>query len=120
MKMLHVTITTAVFEKELEFYESIVGLTVRSDLRPGRNMVFLSDNAGDTEIEIIGNTESGDVTAKNLSVGFSTKNLEELRRELMEKGYAATPVINPNPHTRFFFIKDPAGMTVQFMQENAE
>ena len=43
MKMLHVTVQTARFEEEIAFYRDIVGLTIRRDARPGRNMVFLSD-----------------------------------------------------------------------------
>ena len=34
MKMLHVTIQTDQFEKEMEFYEKYVGLTLQADLRP--------------------------------------------------------------------------------------
>ena len=68
MKMLHVTVQTARFEEEIAFYRDIVGLTIRRDARPGRNMVFLSDSEGDTEIEIIENSASADAGNAFLSV----------------------------------------------------
>ena len=42
MKMLHVTIQTKYFEKELEFFTDHVGLKTERDMRAfGKNMVFL-------------------------------------------------------------------------------
>ena len=115
MKMLHVTIQTARFDEEIAFYRDIVGLTIRRDARPGRNMVFLSDAAGDAEIEIIADPAADDAGNAHLSVGFRSGGAEALRQALEAKGYAPTPMVSPNPSVKFFFVKDPAGVTVQFM-----
>jgi len=115
MKMLHVTIQTARFEEEIAFYRDVVGLTIRRDARPGRNMVFLSDSEGDTEIEIIGNPESADAGNAFLSVGFRTGDAEAFRAELEAKGFAPGPMTAPGPGVKFFFVRDPAGVNVQFM-----
>ena len=54
MKLNHITIQTEAFEKEIEFYQKYVGLTVSRDLRPlGKNIVFLSGTTDDTALEII-------------------------------------------------------------------
>lgn len=111
MKMLHVTIQTARFDEEIAFYRDIVGLTIRRDARPGRNMVFLSD----AEIEIIADPAADDAGNAHLSVGFRSGGAEALRQALEAKGYAPTPMVSPNPSVKFFFVKDPAGVTVQFM-----
>ena len=116
MKLLHVTIQTNKFEEELIFYLEIVGLKMMRDMRPnGRNMVFLADAEGDSEIEIIENADAECAGNENLSVGFLTADLESKYNELKAKEYEVSPMISPNPHVRFFFVKDPAGVRVQFM-----
>lgn len=116
MKMLHVTIRTEKFEEELKFYEEVVGLTVANDMRPmGRNMVFLSNGEGETQIEIIETPEAADAGNEFLSVGFLTEDVESKRKELVAAGYEATPMVSPAPQVKFFFVKDPAGVNVQFM-----
>ena len=115
MKMEHVTIQTAKFEEEVAFYRDIVGLTIRRDMRPGRNMVFLSDSEGDTCMEIIENAGSDDAGNAFLSVGFRTPDPEALYAELEGKGLEPTPMVAPGPGVKFFFVRDPAGVNVQFI-----
>ena len=115
MKMLHVTIQTAKFEEELKFYEEIAGLTIQRDMRPMRNMAFLANGEGETCVEIIENEESQDAGNAFLSIGFKSEDVEAKRAELEEKGLAPTPMISPAPGVKFFFVKDPAGVNVQFM-----
>lgn len=116
MRMLHVTIQTEKFESELQFYLEIVGLKVISDMRPmGMQMVFLADNEGDTEIEIIGNPEAKHIQAESLSIGFKTDDVEKKYDELMARGLEVSEMMKPNPKVQFFFVKDPAGVAIQFM-----
>ncbi len=115
MKMLHVTIQTKYFEDEMNFFLKHVGLKVERDMRPfGRNMIFLANGEGETCIEIIEN-ESEDAGNENLSVGFLTDDLEAKREELIADGFNVTPMITPAPNVKFFFVKDPAGVNIQFM-----
>ena len=116
MKMLHVTIRTDQFDDELKFYQEIIGLRMIRDMRPmGRKMVFLANEAGETEIEIIETPGAGNAGNENLSIGFRTENVEAQRQELISLGLEATPMICPNPQVRFCFVKDPAGVNIQFM-----
>lgn len=116
MKMLHVTIQTNRFDEELCFYQDIVGLKMITDMRPmGKTMVFLADENGDTEVEIISNPDADDAGNMYLSIGFKTENVDEKRKELEEKGMEVTPMVCPAPNVEFFFVKDPAGVSVQFM-----
>ena len=115
MKMLHVTIQTNHFEEEVRFFQDYVGLKIHRDMRPGRNMVFLADAPGDTNIEIIDNAEATDAGNANLSVGFQSENVEQMREQMLAAGFDVTPMISPNPHVKFFFVKDPAGVRIQFM-----
>ena len=117
MKIAHITIQTSHFEEEISFYEKYAGLTVQLDMRPmGRNMVFLAENQGDTEIEIIENSGADCAGNENLSIGFHADNIDALRDRLAAEGFEVTPFITPAPNVRFFFVKDPAGVNVQFME----
>ena len=116
MKMLHVTIQTDQFEKEMEFYEKYVGLTLQADLRPkGKDLVFFGANEEATRIEVLRNPDAANAGNENLSIGFQTENVEAKREEMIEAGFEATPMITPTPGVKFFFVKDPAGVNVQFM-----
>ena len=77
MKMLHVTIQTKHFEEEMKFFMEHVGLDIVNDMRPfGRNMIFLANGEGETNIEIIENMEADASGNRYLSVGFKTEDVE--------------------------------------------
>ena len=116
MKLLHVTIRTEKFEEEIRFYEEVAGLQITKDMRPlGRNMVFLANAEGESEIEIIETPGAESAGNENLSIGFLTEDVTAKREALIDAGMEVTPMIRPNPQVQFFFVKDPAGVTVQFM-----
>ena len=116
MKMLQVTIRTSMFAEELAFYRDIVGLKIVRDLRDkGRGIVFLADTEGDTCIEIIDTPDAGDAGNSLLSIGFDSGDAEKMREKLIEAGIEVSPMESPAPYVRFFVVKDPAGVTVQFM-----
>lgn len=116
MKLLHVTIQTDKFEEEIMFYEKYIGLTIRQDMRSmGRNMVFLSDQEGDTNIEIIENPDAQPVAAPALSIGFRSADIDAARAQLADAGFEVSPFVTPMPDVKFFFVKDPAGVNVQIM-----
>lgn len=117
MKVAHITIQTRNFEKEIHFYERYTGMTIQRDFRSmGRNMVFLAEKDGYTEVEIIEKPDADDSGNRNLSIGFHAGgDLEAMRNELARAGLEVTPFVSPAPGVRFFFVKDPAGLNVQFM-----
>lgn len=115
MKMLHVTIQTCKFDEEIAFYEKFVGLTMQRDARPMKKMVFLANDAGETCVEIIETAEAMDAGNQYVSVGFAAEDPDAKREELIAAGFQPTPFISPAPNVRFFFVKDPAGVNVQFM-----
>ncbi len=116
MKLSHVTIQTANFAEEIDFYARYAGLTIQRDMRPaGRNMVFLANAEGDTQIEIIQKPGATDAGNANLSIGFVAEDLDALYATLANDGFQPTDFVQPMPQVRFFFVKDPAGVYVQFM-----
>lgn len=116
MKMLHVTIQTKHFEEEMKFFMEHVGLDIVNDMRPfGRNMIFLANGEGETNIEIIENMEADASGNRYLSVGFKTEDVDGKREAMIAAGFEVTPMITPAPNVKFFFVKDPAGVNIQFM-----
>ena len=79
------------------------------------NIVFLSGAADDTAIEIIEKPGASDAGNENISIGFHTNDLEKIYNEFCSDGLNPTPFISPMPQVRFFFVKDPAGVNVQFI-----
>lgn len=116
MKLVHITIQTNHFDEELHFYQTYVGMSIQSDLRPaGKPIVFLADTAGDTQLELIENPDADNSGNEHLSIGFQADSLDALRMNLEQDGLAPSPMISPMPQVRFFFVKDPAGVNVQFI-----
>jgi lactoylglutathione lyase len=105
-------------EESLKFYQEIAGLTVdrRFNAGPGIEIAFLGD--GETKVELICNKAVEKVIiGQDISLGFEVKSVDEMMAFVREKGLAIhSGPIQPNPHTRFFFILDPNGLKIQFVE----
>ena len=107
-------------DASLRFYQEVVGLIVRRRFgaAPGSQMVFLGAEGDSAEIELIsdGKDQPKDM-GSDVSIGFDVKSLDDQIALVREKGVAITGgPVSPNPHVRFFFVKDPDGLTVQFVE----
>lgn len=116
MKMQHVTIQTPCLEESVKFYQDITGLTIQDDFREtvGAPMVFLSNAEGETCIELIENKKAP-YKGDGISIGFHTDDVDAKYEELKAAGFELSPMIAPNPHVKFFFLKDPSGVTIQMI-----
>ena len=116
MKMIQATISTKYFDEEIAFYERFLGITIQRDIRPlGREIVFLGDPDAQTFVEIIHVPDAETAGGDNLSIGFRVPDIHTLREGLQKAGFDPTPFISPQPGVQFFYVKDPAGVTVQFI-----
>jgi lactoylglutathione lyase len=116
MKFLWCTIHVRDIEASLKFYQDIVGLPVtRRFSEPGAELAFLGD--GDTKLELIegkGKPHSGG----GVSIGFPVDDLEEKMAFVDKRGIPVhSGPFAPSPRTRFFFVADPDGMLVQFVEQ---
>ena len=107
-------------DASVAFYREIAGLTVRRSFGtpPGPRMVFLGGEGQNTEIELISGAGDGPKDmGRDISLGFEVRSLDEMLALVCEKGIPVTGgPIQPNPRVRFFFVKDPDGLTVQFVE----
>lgn len=116
MKMIHITIQTQNFNEEIKFYQDVIGLSIQHEINQmDRHIVFLGESERDIQIEIIDNPNAQNSGNQFLSIGYKTDDVEKMREALKEKGYEVSEMISPMPQVQFFFAKDPAGVTIQFM-----
>lgn len=121
MKFCWVTLNVHDMEKSLEFYRDVVGLSVHRQFSPQPNdrIVFLGSRDGETEIELIRNEKDALMSfSQNISLGFKVESLESTMEILKRHDI---PILSgpfqPNPSIRFFFVRDPNGLRVQFVQD---
>ena len=118
MKFCWTTIMVNNMEQSLKFYQEIVGLTIdkRFNAGPGVEIAFLGD--GETKVELICNKDNTEVNlGKDISLGFEVESVDEMIAFVKEKGIDIhSGPFQPNPNTKFFFILDPNGLRIQFVE----
>ena len=119
MRFCWTTITVNNMEESLDFYKDIVGLTLnhRFGAGPGIEIAFLGN--GETKIELVAyqNKEKSQI-GTDISVGFLVDSLDEKLAFVKEKKIPIhSGPFQPTPGTRFFFIIDPNGLKIQFVEQ---
>ncbi len=118
MKFCWSTIKVRDMEESLKFYQEIVGLSLirRFDAGPGREIAFLGE--GETQVELICDENNKDISiGEDISWGFEVNSIEEKMKFIREKGMDIhSGPIKPNPHIQFFYVVDPNGLKIQFVE----
>lgn len=119
MKFCWTTIQVKNMEESLKFYQDIVGLPLKRKYCPseGMEIAFLGD--GETEVELIDTHESETIDlGHDISMGFMTESVDELIESLKKQGYPIySGPFKPNPGIKFFYILDPNGLKIQFVEK---
>ncbi|HOO25974.1 MAG TPA: VOC family protein [Clostridiales bacterium] len=118
MKFLWVTLRVNDLERSLDFYQNIVGLETDSRFNAGPTTEIAFLGKGETKVELLCDKSQTNMSPKEgASIGFEVENLADALKLVTEKGYdlLGDPVV-ANEHLSFFFIKDPDGYTVQFVE----
>ena len=117
MGFLWCTIETGNMEESLKFYQEIVGLALnkRYQAGPGREMAFLDGDGA--EIELICQGEKAVTNIQGISLGFETDDLDQKMAFIKERGIEMEGgLIQPAPDVSFFFVRDPNGVKIQFVE----
>jgi lactoylglutathione lyase len=121
MKFLWTTILVNNMDESLKFYEEIVGIKLvdRFPAGPGMEISFLGE--GETKVELICNEKLKELDAgSRVTLGFKVESLEEKINFIKGKGIKIiTGPIQPNPSIKYFIIKDPNGIKIQFAEQPA-
>ena len=76
---------------------------------------FLAAEEGGCSVELIAAEEASAYAGGGISLGFHTGDVEARRAALAEQGLDPSPITSPNPHVKFFFVRDPDGVQIQFI-----
>ncbi|MDO8804930.1 MAG: VOC family protein [Elusimicrobiota bacterium] len=118
MKFCWCTIIVKDMEKSVKFYHEIVGLPVsrRFAAGPGTEICFLGE--GEAKVELIcGPSHKAAAGTEGISLGFEVKSVDEMIEFVKGKEMeVAGGPYQPNPHIKFFYVKDPDGVGVQFVE----
>ena len=122
MKFCWTTINVSNMEESLAFYQEIVGLPLmrRFPAGPGMEIAFLGD--GDSQVELIASVSTAEVKiGADISLGFIVKSLDDMLDFVQKKSIAVySGPHQPNPQTRFFYVLDPNGLKIQFVERKHE
>ena len=111
---MHVALMVDNLEESLEFYETITELTVDRRFKAGSGEVaFLTNGDGATEIELICMPECQKFEGKGIFICFKTDKLDEMHKLVQDKGFKPSPIQHPDDQTRYFYVYDPNGVSVQ-------
>jgi lactoylglutathione lyase len=118
MKFCWTTLTVNNMADSVKFFQEIVGLPIskRYPAGPGVEICFLGE--GETKVELICNqNEKAPGNVEGVSLGFEVKSVDEKIKFIKQKGLEVTAgPFQPNPHVKFFFVKDPNGVNIQFVE----
>jgi lactoylglutathione lyase len=122
MKFRSTTLKVKNLEESLKFYQEIVGLTVdrRYIDRPGVEIAFLGD--GETKIELICMDDYKDITmGKDISLGFEVDSVDEKVKFIQDKGLSLHGgPFQVNPELKYFYMMDPNGLKIMFVETVAK
>ena len=118
MDFCWITIHVKDLSESLKFYQDIIGLQVHRKMNPNSEMEIVFLGSGKTEIELIYNAKNTELTyGKDISLGFVVDSADREMERLKRKKIAIqSGPFQPNPHIKFFYILDPDGIRIQFVE----
>lgn len=118
MKFLWTTIMADNMEESIRFYKDLLGLPIqrRHPGGPGMEFCFLGD--GETQVELIyDENRKVENQFQGITIGFEVASLDEHMKFLADRGVEVeSGPFFPGPNISFFFVKDPNGLRVQFVE----
>lgn len=117
MNCCWVTIHTADMNQSVEFYKEVLGLSIVQKFSPApeRQIVFLQDENG-FRIELIAEEGAKKQNPEGISVGFTVPSLTDALAVIRSKSIELEGEPVQMPNLSFFFVKDPNGVTIQFVE----
>lgn len=117
MKFCWSTITVDNMEESVRFYTEILGIPISRRFAAGPvELAFLGD--GETKIELIHDaSHKAPGKIEGISLGFEVNSIDEMMKYLKEKGINVdSGPYQPNPHIKYFFVRDPSGVSIQLVE----
>ena len=109
------TINGSALDSRLNFYRDLLGLPVAGQVGEAGDafrIAFLGDARG-TRLELI-QGHGAPQPSEAISVGIVPRDLEAALEACSD---TVQGPVSPNPHTTFWFVRDPDGYRVQLLAE---
>jgi lactoylglutathione lyase len=118
MKFCWVTINVKSMEESMRFYREVVGLELERSMKPNPSIELAFLGAGGTQVELICDSKAKSYGAgEGISLGFEVDSVERKVALLKAKGLEPeSGPFQPNPSIKFFYMLDPDGVKVQFVE----
>lgn len=111
------TIIVDKFEESVDFYETMTELTVSRRFKEGPGeLAFLANSEGETEIELVYMPQMQKFEGKGFFISFITDKLDAMHELAETKGLNPSDIRKPDEKSRYFYVYDPNGVSVQLKQ----
>jgi lactoylglutathione lyase len=121
MKFLWTTIYVKNLEESIAFYSSLLELQVirRFPAGPGIEIAFMGNGTKDeTLVELLVDSNNSAVNySEFISIGFAVDSVDVMLATVKNKEIPVHSGPFETPGSKFFCIKDPNGLSVQFFQQ---
>lgn len=120
MKFLWTAIYVKNLDESVTFYEGLVGLKAlrRFPAGPTTEIAMMGSGAdGETLLELLQDSARGEVGyTEHISIGFAVDSIADMLDVVKRGGIPVHSGPIETPRSKFFYIKDPNGVMVQFFQ----
>ena len=124
MKFLHAMIRVKDIDKSMDFYTKLLDMNlVRTVKLDDSILYFLSDQDGQTQIELTANFENPENGYENGNAfghfAFGIDSMKEFEEKLFSMGYEYLyePYYMPETGSTIAFIKDPDGNEIEIIED---
>ena len=118
MHFRQVTLMVEKLEESIEFYETIIEMTISRRIKTGTGeVVFLASGKGETEIELVCMPQTPKLEGKGVSLCFETEDLDTKHELVQSKGLNPSEIKTTDAKSRYFWVYDPNGISIQLRQE---
>ncbi len=120
MQFLWTTVYVKDLDESIAFYSDLAELKVqrRFPAGPGVEIAFLGNGAeNETLVELLADASKRDVAfGEHVSVGFAVDSADAMMERVKEKKIPVHSGPFETPAFKFFCVKDPNGLNVQFFE----
>ena len=117
MHIRHITFRVKNIEESIAFYETITELHVARRFTSGpAELAFMTNGEGETELELLYIPQGQSFEGKGMFICFETNQLNAMHQLAKEKGYNPSGIQDPGDLTRYFYMYDPNGVSVQLRE----
>lgn len=117
MKLNYITIIVENLEESVQFYSKLAELKIIKKINPPAGEInFLANSEGETMLELAQIDSLDSVEAKSLTLSFKSENLDETYEKAVELNYKPSEIVNQPPKPKYFQLKDPNGLMVEFSE----